>query len=302
MNRCASIITLADRRCRGWLPGLVLGLLALPCQAGLLESLEPTAPDLIDRRLAEPDSLFSLRAYKPNYVLPVTWSDAPNPAYEVLEPVELKFQLSLMVSLWQDPFGTPGEIFFGYTQQSWWQAYNGAISSPFRETNYEPELFWLFDADGQLGKLQLRKIRIGLVHQSNGRALPLSRSWNRVYVNFLMRYDRLYISLRPWLRLPEPAKTAPDDPAGDDNPDILNYMGPGDLVLFTRRGKHDLSLLLRNNFDRPNHGAIQFDWAYPLNRRVKWHIQYFNGYGESLIDYDHKAQKIGIGLMLSNWL
>jgi len=79
-------------------------------------------------------------------------------------------------------------------------------------------------------------------------------------------------------------------------------MGPGDLVLFTRRGRHDLSLLLRNNFDRPNRGAIQLDWAYPLNRRVKWHVQYFNGYGESLIDYDHKAQRIGIGLMLSNWL
>ncbi len=281
---------------------LIATLAAGPAGAGLFGTVAPEGPDLIDRRLAEPDTRFALRAYKPNYVLPALWSDNPNPDFDVLEPVEVAFQLSLMVSLWQEPFGSHSEIFFGYTQRSWWQAYNGSISSPFRETNYEPEVFWIFDADGRLGDLRLRKIRVGLVHQSNGRALPLSRSWNRIYVNFLLRYDDLYISLRPWLRLPEPNKSAPDDPGGDDNPDIMDYMGPGDLVLFTRRGRHDWTLTLRNNFTRPNRGAVQLEWATPINRHIKWYVQYFNGWGESLIDYDHRAQRVGLGLMLNNWL
>ena len=63
------------------------------------------------------------------------------------------------------------------------------------------------------------------------------------------------------------------------------------------------SLLFRNNLQRvDNRGAIEIGWSYPLTRNVKAYVQYFNGYGESLVDYKDPANRFGIGFMLSDWL
>ena len=48
-------------------------------------------------------------------------------------------------------------------------------------------------------------------------------------------------------------------------------------------------------------GAVQFDWAIPLAPPLRMHVQLFNGYGESLIDYNHRAWYAGVGLSLIEW-
>ena len=50
-----------------------------------------------------------------------------------------------------------------------------------------------------------------------------------------------------------------------------------------------------------NHGAMQFDWAFPINKNLSGYMQVFDGYGESLIDYNHKATYVGFGVSLLNW-
>ena len=245
---------------------------------------------------------FLLKAYKPNYLLPLSYNLDPNQTYEKLDRVEMKFQFSLKVSLWDSPFDTNSVVYFGYTQQSFWQAYNAKYSSPFRETNYEPEFFWMLRTDNKIFGMELKRVLLGVVHQSNGRAVPLSRSWNRAYLNFVLGRGSFYLSLKPWVRFSEDNKTDPLAAEGDDNPDILEYMGRGELKAFYRYRKNEFSLMLRNNFASPNYGAVQLDWAYPLGDEVKWYLQYFNGYGESLIDYNHRISRLGIGFLFSNWL
>jgi phospholipase A1 len=245
---------------------------------------------------------YALTAYKQNYILPVTYNSEPNQQHELLDPVEIKFQISLKVTLLENLFNTNSELAVAYTQQNFWQAYNNKISSPFRETNYEPEVFWGLHTNNNILGMQLRYFMFGFVHQSNGRSQLLSRSWNRLYLNFIFRKGNFYLSLKPWYRIPEDPKTNPSDASGDDNPDILDYMGHGEVKAFYRHNKHEVSIMLRNNLTSDNKGAVQIDWAYPAGNKLKWYVQYFNGYGESLIDYNHRVNKIGVGILLTNWL
>jgi phospholipase A1 len=79
-------------------------------------------------------------------------------------------------------------------------------------------------------------------------------------------------------------------------------MGYGQLTAYWFLGNHRLGVALRNNLDfRDNRGAVQMEWAFPLFRWVSGYVQYFNGYGESLLDYNASSSRIGAGFVLKDW-
>jgi len=261
---------------------------------------------LFDEQLIE-NNPFVITAHKPNYVLPLTYNTAPNQAPYAglqgeLQHLEVKFQLSLKIQVASGVLGPRSLLFFAYTNQSYWQAYNKEFSSPFRETNHEPEMFVILPQKWSLFGIPNRLIALGLNHQSNGRPGTQSRSWNRIYANFIFEKHNTVFSFRPWYRLPEEKKTAPDDPSGDDNPRIEEYMGHGEFRMIHKRGQHTYSLMLRNNLRSENRGAVELGWSFPVGERLKGYVQYFNGYGESLIDYDAPVNRLGVGIALTDWL
>ncbi|HHH47964.1 MAG TPA: phospholipase [Gammaproteobacteria bacterium] len=271
-----------------------------------LEEVSVVGERLFDERVVESNP-FAITAHKPNYVLPLTYNSRPNEApYAGLEGrlqnLEVKFQLSLKFQVASGVLGRHSLLFFAYTNQSYWQAYNSEFSSPFRETNHEPEVFLLLPQRWSLFGLRNRVIVLGLNHQSNGRSGSQSRSWNRLYANFVFERRNLVLSLRPWYRVPEASKTSAADPIGDDNPDILDYMGHGELRAIYKHGRNTYSLMLRNNLRSTNRGAVELGWSFPIGERVKGYVQYFNGYGESLIDYDARVNRLGVGIALTDWL
>ena len=249
--------------------------------------------------------LFSIRPYKQVYLLPVRYTTSVNnqPSSPTLGTfpqslgyidVEVKFQISAKIKTLEvkDRF----DLWLGYTQLSFFQMYTKSISSPFRETNYEPELMGVFHTDYDLLGLKGRFINIGLVHQSNGRQSPLSRSWNRLYAQFGFERGGFGLTIRPWYRIHE-------DWTQDDNPDITSFVGRGDIVATYQRGGHNVSLLVRSNVDFWNfRGAAQLDWSFPLYRQLKGYVQVFTGYGESLIDYNHYQTTLGAGFLLIDWM
>ena len=139
-------------------------------------------------------------------------------------------------------------------------------------------------------------------HQSNGRGGTLSRSWNRLYADFEFEKDNLVVGLKPWWRIPEDDKDDPLDASGDDNPDIDDYLGYFEFTTVYRYQDHEFGLLLRNNLRDDNRGAVQLDWTFPLWRGIRGYAQYFNGYGETLIDYDARIERFGIGILLTDLL
>ena len=251
--------------------------------------------------------IFNFRAYKPVYLLPAFWSSSPNeipsssnpavpPQQQSLDELEAKFQLSFKTKAVENLFGDNGDIWMGYTQSSRWQVYNGEQSRAFRESNYEPEVMLVFRNNyGLPGGWRGRMLGVGINHQSNGRADPLSRSWNRVVVNVGLDRENWALMLRPWWRI--------SDGSEDENPGIENYVGRGDATLVYSRNGHEFSLMARHSLrgGEDSRGAVQFDWGFPLTRNMRGHLQVFDGYGESLIDYNHRATHIGLGVSLLEW-
>ena len=270
--------------------------------------------NLDDLSNPDPSKLGRLQPYRQNYLLvkktssPNYLPSSPLPDHNVTTPldldaVEAKFQLSVKADIGDqrnvDFLGIRTFRLWGaYTQQSFWQVFNIRNSSPFRETNYEPELIATLGTGRPSG---LKLINIGWVHQSNGSPLPESRSWNRIYLLGGMEWnDITSIMLRGWWRIPE-------DPSKDDNPDISDYLGRADLVMrWEPRDKSQaIAVLLRNNLSLKNNnrGYMQIDWATPVRfgSAARMHIQITSGFGESLIDYNHRQNTFGLGFSFREW-
>jgi phospholipase A1/A2 len=278
----------------------------------------PGNPDasLIGARIRREDAAQANRStlvpHRRNYFMPFSYAEKPNEqpfrqaggemADQHLDNAEIKFQLSLKVSLLQSLLSDNDQLYIGFTTLSFWQAYNSLLSEPFRETNYESEFFYVTPLPWQLFNSDATLLSLGFTHQSNGRAAPLSRSWNRLYANLIWEQGNFVFSLKPWWRIPESAKVDPLAARGDDNPDIGKYMGNFEFNSAYRRDDHEFSVLLRNNFRTENRGAVQLEWTFPLYARLRGYVEYFNGYGESLIDYNAHTQRIGVGFMLSDLL
>ena len=250
---------------------------------------------------------FKFTYYRPNYILPALWSDRVNSAPESptrgsvgteipYQSTEAAFQLSFKMKLAEELFGTSSDIWIGYTQQSHWQVYNAELSRPFRETDFEPEVMWVVPTDYRLLGLRGRLLSFGLVHQSNGRAEPLSRSWNRAYAMVGLERDGFVLQAKAWKRLNESG-------ADDDNPDIADYIGRAELLGFYQwPGGSSTTLRLRTTFARePSWGSAQFDWRFAFTRQLQGYFQVFSGYGESLIDYNFRKTSVGLGISIGNW-
>jgi len=255
------------------------------------------------------DEPFVIIPHNKNYILPISYTDNINQAVYLsdntskeLKNMEAKLQISFKVPLLTDSLFIKGDsISFGFTLQSWWQMYTQELSRPFRETNYQPEIFYFTPLDVKIsgGKTGLF---LGIEHQSNGlsQSRQLSRSWNRIYVNFIFAKDNFALSFCPWWRIPEGDKvTTPEEP-GNDNPDISDYMGNFELMTVYKWENVEFSAKGRENF-KEHKGAIEIGITFPLNGKLRGYFQYFNGYGDSLIDYNHSQERFGLGIALNDY-
>ena len=267
---------------------------------------------------------FALRGYRP-ISLAVTASDGVNmqpsspsaghtaPAALPYSRTENKIQLSIRTKIIKGLLKNGAEddddhdsLWFGYTQKSYWQLFNPGLSRPFRSTDHEPELIYIYPHQIPLGGgWDYRLSGLGLVHQSNGQSLPLSRSWNRVYLmgaaeKILGQDASLTLQGRLWQRLRE-------SPENDDNPGIENYVGRTEVTGSWQINKaNTVGVTLRHSLRKEARGSVRFDWmmapiSSPGYTGLRWHVQFFSGYGDSLLDYNRKRKVLSLGLSLVDW-
>ena len=259
---------------------------------------------LYDLDKNDPRGVFTLRPHLPTYILPAWYNATPNTdihsptrghykaRYDV-DNLDTKLQISVKTKLMQDAFNTNADVWFGYTQQSYWQLYD-RHSRPFRSTDYQPEIFFTQPVKANLpfgGRL--RMLGAGLVHESNGQDDQLSRSWNRAYIMAGTEFGSLTVVPRLW--------AIGKDGRNSDNPDIDDYMGYGDVRwLYDLKGNSTVGGVLRLN-PSTGKGAVQVDYAYPLTGGMKAYIQLFHGYGENIQDYNHESTNVGVGIMFNDF-
>lgn len=278
----------------------------------VLLSGQVMAADALDQRLKAEQwdayQPFSLIPHHSNYLMPMTYVDG---IADVLvrdgdaapsDNIEAKFQLSLKTPLWSKIYNDNGYLFFAFTQQAFWQAYNSAVSSPFRETNYEPELLLMFPHYANVDEAASRIISVSISHQSNGRAGELSRSWNRLKLSWVTSVGNVFINFEPYYRFKEQRKTDLLDADGDDNPDITKYMGWFELSAAYKQEDATWRMMVRNNLRSDNKGAVRLSYSRPFNKHIRLYAELFNGYGESLIDYNRSVTRFGIGFELNDIL
>ena len=220
--------------------------------------------------------------------------------------VENRIQLSVRTKVAQGLLtqGHPtlkDSVWFGYSQQSYWQLFTPEISRPFRTTDHEPEMMYVYPTTAQLPfGWKWRYSGIGLVHQSNGQSKPLSRSWNRAYLMTGMELGNSWsVNARIWKRIPEGS-------GSDDNPGISDYVGRGELsALWNINKDNTVGATLRHSLSSSERGSVRLEWLQTLGTglfgnksNLRLHTQLFSGYGDSMIDYNRKRTVFSVGLSL----
>ncbi len=251
------------------------------------------------------DAFISLEPHRQNYIV-ASMSSNPNDNAQTpslpatgprgLQNKDVQFQISFKTPLFADiplirslPWVESSRLWAAYTQRSYWQVFDGSKSEPFRETNFAPELILSLGLGNDHPMWIPRMLNLGAIHESNGREEPYSRSWNRIYLEAGWQLgDQYTVVLRPWW--------APESDVGD-NPDIDRFLGYGDLRLrwdSQQRNKW-AELLLRNNLRSDNKGYAKFNFNYAISDHLSWYLMLSSGYGESLLDYNHNQNTIGLG-------
>ena len=258
--------------------------------AGLVFSTPAHAFDYTITDIAE-----GISRHKATWIMPATWSDAYHS-----ENTELVFQFSLKKQIMDTGFHV------AYTQKSFWQAYNEEDSSPFRETNYNPEIFYRFQPGSSLHRLlgngafiNKMGMDIGFEHESNGQDMPESRSWNRAYLTPFYADGNLLAWLKLWYITEDSKDVSSDGTEGSNNPDIANFMGYSEFNIKYQFAKEQLIHLMTRGNLKEGKGAASLTWSIPVtDGGVFFMVQGFHGYGDSLIDYNREITRVGAGVML----
>ena len=230
------------------------------------------------------------------------------PVYFIFGPGKpaAKFQFSLKYRLFGDDtalgtlYPSLNGLYFGYTQRSVWDI--TSQSSPFYDTSYMPELMFQslapLKGTGRATGLQWLGYQASFQHESNGRGGPESRSMNLVYVRPMLAFGR-----RDGWWLVFAPKLFAYVGGLSDNPDLARYRGYGEYALILTKNDN-LSLSLTGRIgDHWDKGSLQVDLTYPLKAKFGdvatfMLVQYFDGYGESLLDYQKKSTTVRAGFSL----
>lgn len=201
---------------------------------------------------------------------------------------DVKFQISLGIRLTKATLPWNSYIFLAYTQKAFWNVFQNSM--PMHDINFNPAIGWskhFFSKDRYMGKLTLL-----VEHESNGRDSISSRSWNRISLYGATIVDEwLMVHAKFWIPIVD----------GENNRDILRYYGifQGGFVATTtnRRWSFGLTWLKRKGWNLNFNTIWEVTWNVSKKTNLNLFAQYYNGYGEGLLDYKQFHSRLRVGII-----
>lgn len=236
--------------------------------------------------------------YKQNYILFGSMQNKNGGEPFSGKTMDIRFEFGMKFRVFQnnEDFDRLSPLNFGYSQQSWWDI--AESSAPFKEHNYNPEIFWDFQdskAENGLVPYQLHEIvdQFGYEHQSNGRDGIASRSWDRFYAQKTFDFpdQHLRLRLKAW------------NVVGYDetNEDITDYLGNGEVQLtyLAPSTRWELRSTVIKGHETSKY-SYRLDYISNMTAWLnsRFMLSYYNGYGESLISYNEKTRSLRAGLFI----
>lgn len=200
---------------------------------------------------------------------------------------DVKFQISFAIRLTNAVLPWHTYLFLMYTQKTFWNVFENSM--PMRDLNFNPGIGLskpFFVKDRYLGKMTLL-----VEHESNGRDSIQSRSWNKVSLSgSVMVTDWLLVHSKVWIPIVD----------GMNNKDILKYSGIWQtgfqVSTFDKKFLWALTLIKRKGWNLNFNTIVDFNWRVNEKANLWLFAQYYNGYGENLLDYNQFHSRVRVGI------
>lgn len=201
---------------------------------------------------------------------------------------DVKFQISLSIRLTNAVLPWNSFLFLFYTQKTFWNVFQNSM--PMHDLNFNPGIGWskpFFNKGRYAGKLTML-----VEHESNGRDGLDSRSWNRVsFYGSTIIDDWLMVHAKFWIPIID----------GENNRDILKYCGiyKSGVVVTTPNKKFSfgLTMVKRSGWNLNFNTILEASWKVHEKSNLNLFAQYYNGYGESLLDYNQFHSRLRVGIV-----
>lgn len=264
---------------------IILAITALPpLRAQLVPAENQT--NYVDSLRREFDNGPYFGLYKDNYFTVGTTVGVQKPSRT---NSDVKFQISIAQKLTRSVLPWHTYIFLMYTQKTFWNVFEKSL--PMHDLNFNPGIGWskpFFNKDRYVGKLTLL-----LEHESNGRDSIQSRSWNRISIGGSVLID-------PWIMVHGKVWIPIID--GQNNRDILNYCGiyqtGVEIATPDRKFIWDITFVKRKGWNLNFNTIFEFSWRFHKKSNQYFFLQYYNGYGESLLDYNQFHSRLRVGIVI----
>lgn len=205
----------------------------------------------------------------------------------------VKFQISIQQKLTNStlPWGT--YLYLFYTQKVFWNVLERSM--PMTDLNFNPGIGLAKPLFSKVDGRYLGKLALVIEHESNGRDGVESRSWNRITFSANVLIDKnLMAFAKLWIPIVD----------GENNRDILKYNGvwQGGWQYLNNNRRFGVSLLLTKRlnwkvFDFNT--VVEVKYRFFRNDNQYFFAQYYNGYGEGLLDYNKFHSQLRVGICLS---
>lgn len=262
---------------------VIMALTALAAGAQIIPV--PKQRDFVDSLRRDFDNRPYFSLYKDNYfTVGTTVGHKPT-----RENSDVKFQISIAQRLTKSVLPWHTYIFLAYSQKTMWNVFEKSM--PMRDMNFNPGIGWskpFFNKDRYVGMMTLM-----IEHESNGRDSIQSRSWNKISLSGSVLIDEwIMVHGKVWIPIID----------GQNNRDILKYSGiyQSGIEVATpdRKFIWDLTFVKRRGWNLNFNTIFEFSWRFHKKSNQYFYVQYYNGYGECLLDYNQFHSRLRVGIVI----